>query len=88
MQIKINNYLCGLIFNFNQKNTQFPMLLIDIKDGETIDKALRRYKKKFEKSGALKEIRRRKTFVKPSVLRRVERQKAAYRTIILSEMEK
>jgi len=64
------------------------MLLIDIKDGETIDKALRRYKKKFEKSGALKEIRRRKTFVKPSVLRRVELQKAAYKTIILAELEK
>jgi small subunit ribosomal protein S21 len=64
------------------------MLLIDIKDGETIDKALRRYKKKFEKSGALKEIRRRKTFTKPSVTRRVELQKAAYRTIILGEMEK
>ncbi len=64
------------------------MLLIDIKDGETIDKALRRYKKKFEKSGTLKSIRRRKTFIKPSVVRRVELQKAAYRTVILAELEK
>jgi small subunit ribosomal protein S21 len=64
------------------------MLIIDVKDGEGIDKALRRYKKKFEKAGTLKEIRRRKNFVKPSILRRAEVQKAAYRTIILSEMEK
>ncbi len=64
------------------------MLLINIIDGETIDKALRRYKKKFEKSGTLKEIRRRKVFIKPSVVRRVELQKAAYKTIILAEMEK
>ncbi len=62
------------------------MLIIDVKENEPIDKALRRYKKKFEKSGTLKEIRRRKCFVKPSIMRRAEIQKAAYRTIILEEL--
>jgi small subunit ribosomal protein S21 len=62
------------------------MLIIDIKDNEPIDKALRRYKKKFEKAGILKEIRRRKNFTKPSILRRAEIQKAAYRVIILQEL--
>jgi small subunit ribosomal protein S21 len=62
------------------------MLIIDVKDNEPIDKALRRYKKKFEKAGILKEIRRRKNFTKPSILRRAEIQKAAYRVIILQEL--
>ncbi len=64
------------------------MLIIDVKENETIDKALRRYKKKFEKAGVLKEIRRRKNFVKPCILRRAEIQKAAYRVQVLSELEK
>ena len=55
------------------------MLIIDVKDNETIDKALRRYKKKFEKAGTLKEIRRRKHFTKPSIQRRAEVLKAVYK---------
>lgn len=55
------------------------MLIIDVKENETIDKALRRYKKKFERAGTLKEIRRRKHFTKPSVQRRAEVLKAIYK---------
>jgi small subunit ribosomal protein S21 len=55
------------------------MLIIDVKDGESIDRALKKYKRKFERSGVLKELRRRKHFVKPSVARRNEVLKAAYR---------
>ena len=40
------------------------MLIIDVKDSESIDKALKKYKKKYEKSGVLKELRRRKQFTK------------------------
>jgi len=54
------------------------MLYIDVKDNETIDKALRRYKKKYEKSGVLKQLRKRKAFVKPSIVRRAEVLKAVY----------
>lgn len=64
------------------------MLIIEVKDNETIDKALRRYKKKFEKAGVLKEIRRRKNFVKPSISRRAEVLRAAYRQEMMEkEME-
>jgi len=55
------------------------MLIIDVKDGESIDRALKKYKRKFERSGVLKEIRRRKHFVKPSVKRRTELLKAEYK---------
>ena len=49
------------------------------KDGEVIDKVLKRYKRKYEKAGILKELRRRKAFTKPSVERRTEVLKAAYK---------
>ena len=55
------------------------MLIIDVKDGESIDRALKKYKRKFERSGVLKEVRRRKHFIKPSVARRNVVLKAAYR---------
>ena len=54
------------------------MLIIEVKDNETIDKVLRKYKKKFEKTGVLKELRRRKHFTKPSITRRGEVLKAVY----------
>ena len=55
------------------------MLIIDVKDSDSIDRALKVYKRKFIKTGTLKELRRRKEFVKPSVRRREEMLKAAYK---------
>lgn len=55
------------------------MLILEVKDGEVIDKVLKRYKRKFEKAGILKELRRRKAFTKPSVERRAEVLKAVYK---------
>ena len=55
------------------------MLIIDVKESENIDKALKKYKRKFERSGTLKELRRRKNFTKPSVERRTEVLKAVYK---------
>jgi small subunit ribosomal protein S21 len=55
------------------------MLIINIKENESIDKALKRFKKKFEKTGVLKELRARTSFEKPSVRRRSEIIRAAYR---------
>ena len=46
------------------------MLLINLKENDTIDKALKKYKKKFEKTGVVKELRERQQFTKPSVKRR------------------
>lgn len=54
------------------------MLIIPIKDGENIDRALKRYKRKFDKTGVVRQLRKRQAFIKPSVSRRAEIQKAAY----------
>jgi small subunit ribosomal protein S21 len=54
------------------------MLIINIKENESIDKALKRFKKKFEKTGVLKQLRARTSFEKPSITRRTEIKKAAY----------
>lgn len=54
------------------------MLIIPIKDGENIDRALKRYKRKFDKTGTVRQLRARQAFVKPSVARRAQLQKAAY----------
>lgn len=55
------------------------MLIIDTGDSENIDKALKKYKKKFEKAGLLRELRNRQAFTKPSIARRTTVLKAAYR---------
>ncbi len=46
------------------------MIIVEVKEGETLDKALRRYKKKFERLGILKEVRRRMKYASPSEVRR------------------
>ncbi len=55
------------------------MLIIEIKDGESIDRALKRYKRKYQNVGIMKEIRNRREFTKPSVQRRNQVLKAIYR---------
>ena len=55
------------------------MLIINVKDNDSIDKALRRYKRKVNQTGVIKELRRRKHYLKPSVERRHTRLKAAYK---------
>ncbi|MEL0456904.1 30S ribosomal protein S21 [Flavobacteriaceae bacterium SZ-1-7] len=54
------------------------MLIIPIKEGENIDRALKRYKRKFDRTGAKRELQVRKQFSKPSVVRRAQIQKAQY----------
>lgn len=54
------------------------MLIIPVKDGEPIDKALKRYKRKFDRVGIVRELRTRQQFTKPSVVRRGVIQKAQY----------
>ncbi len=54
------------------------MLIIPIKDGENIDRALKRFKRKFDKTGTMRQLRSRQTFTKPSVSRRAQLQKASY----------
>ena len=54
------------------------MLIIPIKDGENIDKALKRFKRKFDKTGVMKSLRARKQSVKPSIVHRTKIKKAQY----------
>lgn len=55
------------------------MLIIDVKNGESIDQALKRYKRKFQQTQLIKELRTRKEFNKPSVIKRNEKLKAVYK---------
>lgn len=55
------------------------MLIIEVKDNESIDRALRRYKRKSLQTGVVKELRRRQHYIKPSVRRRDETLKAIYK---------
>lgn len=55
------------------------MIVINVKENESIDKALKRFKKKFERTGVLKELRSRSAFEKPSVERRTEIIRAKYK---------
>jgi len=64
------------------------MLIIEVKSNESIDRALKRYKRKYQSTGIIKEIRKRREFTKPSVQCRNTRLKAAYRERRKDEMEK
>ena len=55
------------------------MLIIDVKNGESIDQALRRFKRKYRNTQIIKQLRDRKQFTKPSVRRRHEVLKAVYK---------
>ncbi len=54
------------------------MLIVPIKDGENIERALKRYKRKFDRTGARRALQSRKHYNKPSVARRAQLQKAQY----------
>ena len=54
------------------------MVIVPIKEGENIERALKKFKRKFEKTGTVKEIRRRQAFEKPSVIRREVKRHAVY----------
>ena len=63
------------------------MIIIPIKEGEAIDRALKRFKRKFDKVGTLREIRSRKNFVKKSTRRREEIMKAKFSQSFLNSQE-
>ena len=55
------------------------MLITEIKNGESIDQALKRFKRKFQQTQTLKELRARRDFTKPSIIKRAEYLKAVYK---------
>ncbi len=62
-----------------QKKRTTHMLIIPVKEGESIDKALKKFKKKFERTGTMRQLRKRQSFTKPSISRRKEVIRAAYK---------
>ena len=60
------------IFNSNK------MIVVTVKEGENIEKALKKFKRKFEKTGIVKELRSRQQFDKPSVTKRLKKERAVY----------
>lgn len=54
------------------------MIIVQLKEGENIEKALKKFKRKFEKTGVVKELRSRQQFDKPSVLKRLKMERAVY----------
>lgn len=54
------------------------MIVVPVKEGENIERALKKFKRKFERTGIVKELRARQQFDKPSVLKRLARECAAY----------
>ncbi|AZJ36941.1 MULTISPECIES: 30S ribosomal protein S21 [Tenacibaculum] len=64
------------------------MLIIQVKEGENIDRAIKRYRRKYRNTKVLQEIRERKEYTKPSVSRREQLKKAQYKEQFLLEQEK
>ncbi len=54
------------------------MIIVPVKEGESIERALKKYKRKFEKTGVVKELRARQKYTKPSVTKREAKLKAIY----------
>ena len=54
------------------------MIVVPLKEGENIEKALKKFKRKFEKTGVVKELRSRQAFEKPSVAKRKQTMRAVY----------
>jgi small subunit ribosomal protein S21 len=63
------------------------MLIIPVKEGENIERSLKKFKKKFDRTGVIKELRGRKQFTKPSMAKRQEKLKAIYANKMQLESE-
>ncbi len=55
------------------------MIIVNVKENESLEKALKKFKKKFEKTGVLKELRERQAFTKPSIKKRHQLIRASYK---------
>jgi small subunit ribosomal protein S21 len=64
------------------------MIIIPVKEGESIDRALKKLKRKFEKTGTVKEVRERQSYTKPTLERREQKLKAIYVQKLRDQQEK
>jgi len=63
------------------------MIIVPIKENETIDRALKKFKKKFEKTGIVRQLRERQAFEKPSITRRSTVKRAVYKNSLRMQEE-
>jgi small subunit ribosomal protein S21 len=63
------------------------MIVIQLKDGENIERALKKFKRKFEKTGVMREVRERQAYTKPSMEKREKKKKAIYRQKLREQEE-
>lgn len=70
--------LCPFAKFYIKNLNQNKMIIVPVKDGENIERALKKFKRKFEKTGVVKELRARQQFDKPSVLKRLKMEHAVY----------
>lgn len=55
------------------------MIIVPVKEGENIERALKKFKRKFEKTGVIRELRGRQAYIKPSMVKREQLKKAIYK---------
>ena len=63
------------------------MIIVPVKEGENIERALKKFKRKFERTGVIKELRSRQQYDKPSVKKRLKMEHAVYVQRIRDEQE-
>jgi len=71
----------------SQKEIDKIMLIIPVKDGESIERALKKYKRKFDKTGVVRQLRSRQQFTKPSVTNRIKMSRAIYKQALIEKEE-
>lgn len=70
----------------HERGYQSSMIIVNVKEGESLDRALKRFKKKFEKTGVLRELRSRQAYEKKSISNRIQRKKAIYKQALNQEV--
>lgn len=80
---KGSNFATGFQYDrkenkYNIKIERKSMIIVPVKDGENIERALKKFKRKYEKTGVVKELRARQQYDKPSVLKRLKMERAVY----------
>ncbi len=70
--------LAAAAIQTNKQQKKNEMIIVQVKEGENIEKALKKFKRKFERTGIIKELRHRQAFEKPSVANRKKMMKAVY----------
>ena len=63
------------------------MLIVKVKKGQNVDRALKLFKRKFKNSGVLKELREKQQYTKKSRKKRLQKDKAIYKQKYLNHKE-